>query len=126
MGKPRHLIPGTPEYVGYKKMRGREWTMRQLLRKQKGLCWVCKGPVSLDTPEGDDYATIEHILPLARGGTEDLGNLAASHRKCNQDRGAELPKPHTCCNEKHAEGCEQCASCEACTMGLPKHRRNRR
>ncbi len=31
--------------------------------------------------------TIEHVLPLARGGTWDIDNLKLAHRSCNQEKG---------------------------------------
>ena len=91
MSKPPHLIPGTPEYAGYKNMRTREWRIRTLLRKQRGLCYVCKEPLSIKDHEGPDYATIEHVIPLSKGGKDDLSNLAVSHQKCNTQKGNKVP-----------------------------------
>jgi 5-methylcytosine-specific restriction endonuclease McrA len=31
--------------------------------------------------------TIDHILPLAKGGTDTIDNLAAAHRRCNLAKG---------------------------------------
>ncbi len=33
-------------------------------------------------------ASLEHVIPLARGGRDVLGNYAISHEKCNNRRGA--------------------------------------
>jgi 5-methylcytosine-specific restriction endonuclease McrA len=33
-------------------------------------------------------ATLEHVIPLSRGGRDVLGNYAISHSACNQRRGA--------------------------------------
>lgn len=32
-------------------------------------------------------ATLEHILPVSKGGTDDMENLSISHRVCNERRG---------------------------------------
>lgn len=45
------------------------------------LCFVCKKPVD------KSQATLEHILPLSKGGTDEMSNLAISHKLCNNRRG---------------------------------------
>lgn len=41
-----------------------------------------------DQHEHQDYATIEHVVPKALGGSKNrLSNLALSHRRCNNLRG---------------------------------------
>ena len=40
-------------------------------------------------------ATIEHLIPRSRGGSDQLDNLRLACRKCNQDRGAEMPEMET-------------------------------
>jgi hypothetical protein len=37
-------------------------------------------------------ATIEHIIPLARGGLDNMNNLALAHEKCNHERGHNMPE----------------------------------
>lgn len=31
-------------------------------------------------------ATVDHLIPLSAGGTDDLGNVALAHRQCNTRR----------------------------------------
>ena len=45
-------------------------------------CWVCGEHVA---PE---QATLEHIQPLAEGGSSHVENLAISHALCNHQRHA--------------------------------------
>jgi 5-methylcytosine-specific restriction endonuclease McrA len=45
-------------------------------------CFVCGGIVK------KEHATLEHITPLSKGGTDDWENLAISHADCNAKRGA--------------------------------------
>jgi len=55
-------------------------------------CWVCKNPINprLRFP---NYmaATVEHIIPLCKGGTHTWDNVAPAHAKCNFDKGDSLP-----------------------------------
>lgn len=52
------------------------------------ICYVCREPINkfLRVP---NYmaATIEHIIPISKGGTHTWDNVAPSHYKCNMDRG---------------------------------------
>lgn len=61
----------------------RETIYRMLKRRNAGHvpCFVCGRHVE----ECD--ATLEHIKPLAKGGTDDMANLSISHWKCNNERG---------------------------------------
>lgn len=54
-------------------------------RSQRGKCWHCGKPV------GDDYH-VDHLIPLARGGTNDARNIVISCPFCNMSRGAKLPQ----------------------------------
>lgn len=45
-------------------------------------CFVCGRPVSFNE------ATLEHVVPLSKGGTDDFENLSISHAHCNHRRGA--------------------------------------
>ena len=73
--------------------RGRKWmAMRSLFLASNPLCVACKktGRITLATE-------VDHILPLFKGGTDDLENLSAlcaeHHReKTNQDLGYRASK----------------------------------
>ena len=40
-------------------------------------------------------ATVEHIIPLCKGGTHTWDNVAPSHARCNFQRGDSLPDEFT-------------------------------
>lgn len=46
-----------------------------------GKCGICGDPVSLET------FTIDHIVPLARGGPHLFSNLQPAHFACNSKKG---------------------------------------
>jgi 5-methylcytosine-specific restriction endonuclease McrA len=54
-------------------------------------CHLCAGPIdpqlsglAMDGPQ------LDHLVPIARGGTDESGNVAIAHRRCNSARGARL------------------------------------
>lgn len=61
---------------------GRRETIYRMLKKKHGCvpCFVC------ETHVDPEHATLEHIIPLADGGTDAMDNLAISHRDCNKLR----------------------------------------
>ena len=64
-----------------------------------GKCLLCNGNVSIDERTGIG-ASVEHILPRARGGTNDLLNLGIAHRSCNSEKGRNWDAPRS---RKHTE-----------------------
>lgn len=75
------------------------WSGRRLSRLKRHViaawgvdCWRCHQPIDLSLHHLQPYAfTIDHVLPRARGGSDDLDNLRPAHRRCNLERGAKLP-----------------------------------
>jgi transcriptional regulator with XRE-family HTH domain len=56
-----------------------------------GLCGVCAE--SVDPAE----VVVDHVVPLTRGGTDDLANMQITHRRCNQRKGRRLPEETALC-----------------------------
>jgi 5-methylcytosine-specific restriction endonuclease McrA len=57
-----------------------------IIRDSCGLCGIC-GEAVIGEP-----AHIDHIVPLARGGSHTQGNLQFTHARCNLSKGAKLLK----------------------------------
>lgn len=60
-----------------------EFTFNQIVKqyiKQGSVCAYCKQPA-------DGLPDPEHVMPLSRGGRNDMSNLVAACRKCNTDKG---------------------------------------
>lgn len=57
---------------------------RMIARKNMGTvpCFCCGMHVDWQD------ATLEHIRPRSRGGSDEMSNLSISHRYCNKRRGA--------------------------------------
>lgn len=54
-------------------------------------CPCCKKPI---VRQGD--LSIDHIIPKAHGGSDDIENLQPMHRDCNCDKGCKMPEITTC------------------------------
>ena len=56
-----------------------------------GRCIHCRAALCIGLDGSPwDGATIEHILPRHHGGTDDVENLAAACKRCNQGKGTRL------------------------------------
>lgn len=58
---------------------------KRLFKKSKICCW-CNDPLTLEK------ATVEHIVPLSRGGLNNANNMKLACKGCNQKRGNEMPE----------------------------------
>lgn len=60
--------------------------IRKALIKKSNKCYWCKKALTIDT------STVEHIIPLDRGGLENANNRTLACAGCNQDRGNNMPE----------------------------------
>lgn len=58
----------------------------QILERDGRVCFWCKT---------DGATHVDHLVPVAKGGTDDPTNLVASCASCNQRRGKSLDAPET-------------------------------
>lgn len=50
-------------------------------------CNLCQGRIDMTLAGSDNMGpTIDHLLPVSMGGTNDSNNLALAHRRCNTRR----------------------------------------
>jgi hypothetical protein len=74
--------------------------MNDLGNRDGWTCWVCGGDVERSdvgatgsSPAGSPHAaSVDHVVPRARGGTNQPANLRLAHRRCNGQRGSRLPE----------------------------------
>lgn len=55
---------------------------------------------------------IDHIIPVSRGGTNDIDNLVTSCARCNKKKGARLPQDSALSHEQLAERVKFRVECE--------------
>jgi len=59
-------------------------SIARLTKRDKGICYLCSEQVDSKThPNHDDYPSIEHVVPVVKGGTHTWDNVKLAHRKCN-------------------------------------------
>ena len=88
------MASGGGKDYGHTKRGGWHWEQRVKRAKRRarhdprlGICWICGLPIDLDLPSKDRGAfTLDHLVPLARGGMVD-GEALPAHRGCNSSRG---------------------------------------
>ena len=60
----------------------------RIYKRDKGICQICGYPVKHDKEPSDAMAaTIDHIVPLSRGGKHHPENCQLAHRICNSLKG---------------------------------------
>ena len=58
---------------------------RATIRRTEAPCHICGYPIDYAIPSPDPMSfEVDHVIPLARGGVDELANKAASHRVCNR------------------------------------------
>ena len=76
-------------------------TVEGLYKRDNGICYLCGKPCRLDDyiiqdgqkQCGDWYPSIDHVVPLARGGAHSWDNVKLAHRICNSRKADSLIKP---------------------------------
>lgn len=82
-----HNRPAPLEYVE---------TLCALHDAQFGLCAICGGVMRHSTNHRpgmglSDRSTIDHVIPKALNGADELGNFTAVHGRCNTEKADALP-----------------------------------
>lgn len=76
------------------------YAYRQLIRT--GQCWICGNP---------DADTLDHVLPVSRGGGNQWWNLRPACRSCNSAKGDRL---YTCGHPLWAPRSIESGKCAKC------------
>ena len=76
-------------------------TLSKLIDKENNICYICLG--ECDSKDyikdnkgtiicGNNYPSIEHVIPLSKGGKHEWGNVKLAHRGCNIKKSNKLQK----------------------------------
>ena len=58
--------------------------IKELYKRDEGVCKLCGRPVHECVDNTDDWsATIDHIIPVSKGGEHSYANTQLAHRLCN-------------------------------------------
>lgn len=62
-------------------------TLKSLIKRDGGICQICGRPTDKDDITnghiGRMYPTLDHIIPLSKGGTHTWDNVQLAHMSCN-------------------------------------------
>lgn len=66
-------------------------TLERVFEKENGVCYLCGKPCDYEDYvtrgevfiAGNNYPSIEHIIPISKGGTHTWDNVRLAHRLCN-------------------------------------------
>lgn len=66
-------------------------TVKKLYERDNGICWICGSKCDISdycvrdsvVICGDNYPSIDHIVPVCDGGEDAWDNVRLAHRKCN-------------------------------------------
>ena len=67
----------------------------KLFKRDNGVCYICGGLCNWNDKiedkntivVGKTYPSIDHVIPLVEGGTDDWNNLKLAHFECNRVKG---------------------------------------
>jgi hypothetical protein len=66
---------------------GKKYTVSDIVARDGIKCHLCNRNVNIKLSGADHYGpTIDHLLPLAAGGLDELANVKLAHRCCNVRR----------------------------------------
>lgn len=69
---------------------GERITLSALDERDGGICHLCKGIVDWSAHHtANRYPSIDHVIPLANGGSHTWDNVKLAHRLCNSRKGAD-------------------------------------
>lgn len=80
---------GSLRPVANKRDRGTSWNRkRDRIIKEQSYCFLCGDLVDKDLPGNDPMGpSVDHLIPVSKGGSDDPENLYLSHLSCNKRRG---------------------------------------
>ena len=69
-------------------------TLPKLFIRDEGRCQICGRELSFTgNPNGKYYPSIDHIIPLSKGGKHEWKNVQLACRKCNTIKCDKIPSP---------------------------------
>lgn len=78
-------------------------SLHELYRKDKGVCYLCGeqcdwsdcSNINDTFIAGNRYPSIDHVIPLAKGGMHSWSNVKLAHKQCNSKKSDKLLLPVT-------------------------------
>lgn len=65
----------------------------QIVREYGPDCHICKEPIDLELARTHRFGlTVDHVIPVNKGGTDDMANLRPAHWICNVKKSDKMPE----------------------------------
>ena len=80
--KGRNYKMPTPKIYKLKERRTKQFIRKQLINKNGAICSLCGNPI-----EKMKDCTIDHIIPISKGGLTTIENCQLAHKSCNVKKG---------------------------------------
>ena len=66
-------------------------TLQKLFDRDGGICWICGKPCDINAHyNSNNYPSVDHLIPISKGGKDEWSNIRLAHRGCNSRRGNDL------------------------------------
>jgi 5-methylcytosine-specific restriction endonuclease McrA len=72
-----------------------EWSinLHKLAQRDKNICHICGQKVDMNADNNDaSYGSIDHVIPISKGGTHTWNNIKLAHRGCNTMKSNKMVK----------------------------------
>ena len=67
---------------------------RATIARTKPACYLCGEPINYELRYPDPRSfVVDHVIPIAKGGSDELHNKRAAHHECNSKKRARLVAP---------------------------------
>lgn len=68
--------------------------LTRLFIRDKGVCQICGKDIDFDCdPNSGEYPSVDHIIPLSKGGLHSWDNVQLACRRCNWEKGDRTNPP---------------------------------
>ena len=89
----RNMNRGADDRLNRNNVVDKDITLTKLFLRDNGKCWLCGGSCDWEDSctrtngvvvVGASYPSIDHVIPLARGGKHSWSNIRLAHKHCNE------------------------------------------
>jgi 5-methylcytosine-specific restriction endonuclease McrA len=70
-----------------KNVKSESYTLEEIYIRDEGMCMLCFTNVAINAKEMANRPSIDHIIPLSKGGDDTLNNVQLAHFGCNSRKG---------------------------------------
>lgn len=68
-----------------------KYTLAEIAERDGRVCQLCDDPVDMLLSGLDTWGpTIDHVIPISKGGPDTRENVQLAHRRCNEIKGARI------------------------------------